>query len=119
MYNKANLLTTLVDEDAEGVEFDFAGEFMPEFEGEGKADPEYYQLWRNGEVFEHSGIMDLFSITTFEHQKLKVGAKLIKEVILPDGRSGQIVYHSFLPQVDYDDRAVFQRLTERIECRDI
>jgi hypothetical protein len=80
MYNKANLLTTLVDEDAEGVEFDFAGEFMPEFEGEGKADPEYYQLWRNGEVFEHSGIMDLFSTTTFEHQKLKVGQAADKPV---------------------------------------
>jgi signal transduction histidine kinase len=113
MYNKANLLTTLVDEDAEGVEFDFAGEFMPEFEGEGKADPEYYQLWRNGEVFERSDTMDLFSTTTFEHQKLKVGAKLIKEVTLPDGRSGQIVYYSFLPQVDSDDRADFQSLTER------
>lgn len=112
MYNKANLLTTLVDEDAEGVEFDFAGEFMPEFEGKGKVDPEYYQLWRNGEVFERSDTMDLFSTTTFEHQKLKIGAKFIKEVTLPDGRSGQILYYSFLPQVDSDDRVDFQRLAE-------
>ncbi|MFQ3250538.1 MAG: signal transduction histidine kinase [Glaciecola sp.] len=113
MYNKASLLTTLVDEDAEGVEFDFAGEFMPEFEGKGKADPEYYQLWRDGEVFERSDTMDLFSTTTFEHQKLKVGTKLIKEITLPDGRSGQILYYSFFPQVDSDDRADFQKLTER------
>ncbi|MGB3727602.1 MAG: HAMP domain-containing sensor histidine kinase [Glaciecola sp.] len=113
MYNKASLLTTLVDEDADGVEFDFAGEFMPEFEGKGKADPEYYQLWRDGEVFERSDTMDLFSTTTFEHQKLKVGTKLIKEITLPDGRSGQILYYSFFPQVDSDDRADFQKLTER------
>ncbi|MEQ3657836.1 MAG: ATP-binding protein [Glaciecola sp.] len=108
MYNKASLLTTLVDEDAESVEFDFAGEFMQEFEGKTNVDPEYYQLWRNGKVYERSGTMDLFAIQTFDYKKLKIGTKLIQEVTLPDGRDGLILYYSFLPQVDSDDREDFQ-----------
>lgn len=108
MYNKASLLTTLVDEDAESVEFDFAGEFMPEFEGKTNVDPEYYQLWRNGKVYERSDTMDLFATQTFDYKKLKIGTKLIQEVTLPDGRDGLILYYSFLPQVDSDDREDFQ-----------
>ena len=108
MYNKASLLTTLVHEDAQSVVFDFAGEFMPEFEG--KADPEYYQLWHSGEVFERSDTLDLFAVKSFEYQELKVGTKLVKGIILPDGRSGQILYYRFLPQVDSDDRQDFQAL---------
>lgn len=113
MYNKANMLTTLVDEDAESVEFDFAGEFMPEFEGEGKIDPEYYQLWRGGDVFERSDTLELFAVKSFEYQALKVGTKLVKDITLPDGRSGQILYYSFLPQVDSDDRVDFQALIDK------
>lgn len=106
MHNKANLLTTLVEENIEGIEFDFAGEFMPEFEG--KVDPEYYQLWRDGQVFERSDTLDLFTLNSFEYQKLALNSKLIKEITLPDGRSGQILYYSFLPQVDSADRKDFQ-----------
>lgn len=113
MYNKANLLTTLVDEDAESVEFDFAGEFMPEFEAEGKVDLEYYQLWRSGEVFERSDTLDLFTVKSLEYQSLMLGTKLVKDITLPDGRSGQIIYYSFLPQVDSDDRVDFEGLLNK------
>tara|TARA_R110000868_G_scaffold189537_2_gene432543 strand:- start:773 stop:2188 length:1416 start_codon:yes stop_codon:yes gene_type:complete len=106
MHNKANLLTTLVEENSEGVEFDFAGEFMPEFEGD--SDPEYYQLWRNGETFERSDTLDLFAIHSFPFQLLKLNTKLIKDITLPDGRSGLILYYSFIPQVDSGEREGFK-----------
>ena len=60
MINKVGLLETLVEEDENGIEFDFAGEFMPEFEG--KENPEYYQLWYRSEVFERSDTLELFEI---------------------------------------------------------
>ena len=106
MHNKANLLTSLVEEDIDDIEFDFAGEFMPEFEG--AIDPEYYQLWRNGKVFERSDTLDLFAINSLEYVELPLNTKLIKDIILPDGRQGQILYYSFMPQVDSDDRSDFQ-----------
>jgi signal transduction histidine kinase len=106
MTNKANLLTTLVEENRTGVEFDFAGEFMPEFEG--ASDPEYYQLWRNGAVFERSDTLSLFSINDFAYQDLKINSRVIKDIILPDGRSGQILYYRFLPQIESQDRDDFQ-----------
>jgi signal transduction histidine kinase len=111
MYNKASLLTTLVDEDAESIEFDFAGEFMPEFEGD--ADPEYYQLWRNGDVFERSDTLEIFAIKSLAYKKLEVGKQLIVEATLPDGRSGQVLYYSFLPQVDSDDREEYNQMITR------
>ena len=109
--NKINLLTTLVDEDSEGVEFDFAGEFMPEFEGAG--DLEYYQLWRNKKIFERSETLGLFSTTSFNYEELKIGKKISKDIILPDGRDGQIIYYKFLPQIDSDDRVDFQAYLEK------
>ncbi|WP_039995047.1 hypothetical protein, partial [Paraglaciecola chathamensis] len=103
--NKVNLLTTLVKEDLDGVEFDFAGEFMPEFEGE--SDPEYYQLWRETEIFEKSDTLSLFSINAFEYKNLDLGKRIVEELTLPDGRSGQIYYYSFLPQIKTEDRALY------------
>jgi len=111
MHNKARLLTALVDEDAQSVEFDFAGEFMPEFEGD--SDPEYYQLWRNGVVFERSYTLDIFASTSLMYKDLKVGKQLIVETILPDGRSGQVVYYRFLPQVTADDRDEYNEMIAR------
>ena len=105
MHNKANLLTTLVEEDVEGVEFDFAGEFMPEFEG--ISDPEYFQLWRNGEVFERSDTLDIFATKSLEYKDIGLGKQLVVESTLPDGRSGQVLYYSFLPQIDSDDRTEY------------
>ena len=41
--NKANYLKTLVEDDNNVVEFDFAGEFMSEYEAADAT--EFYQLW--------------------------------------------------------------------------
>ncbi len=111
MHNKANLLTTLVGEDAFGIEFDFAGEFMPEFEGE--TDPEYFQLWRNTEVFERSDTLNLFAIKSLEYKEVRVGKELIVDITLPDGRAGQVLYYSFLPQVDSDDRDEYNKMAAK------
>ncbi|GAC16876.1 sensor histidine kinase [Aliiglaciecola lipolytica] len=105
MRTKANLLSTLVEEDFETIEFDFAGEFMPEFEGE--TDPEYYQLWRDNKIFERSDTLDLFAMKSLPLVELKVGKELINDITLPDGRSGRIIYIHFMPQVDSDDRDVY------------
>lgn len=108
MYNKANLLTTLVDEDAQGIEFDFAGEFMPEFER--NAAPEYYQLWRDGETFERSDTLDIFATKSLDYKEVNVGEELTVDIILPDGRGGQVLYYRFLPQIDSDDREEYSAM---------
>ncbi len=108
MHNKAILLTTLVDEDAQSIEFDFAGEFMPEFEGE--ADPEYYQLWRGEETFERSDTLDIFAINSLPYQTVALGSELSIDITLPDGRDGRVLYYRFLPQVDSDDRQEYNAM---------
>jgi signal transduction histidine kinase len=100
MKTKAGLLTTLVSEDLKEVDFDFAGEFMPEFEG--KNDPEYYQLWRDNKVFERSDTLDLFELHDLPKLNVELHETIIKDITLPDGRSGKMLFIKFIPQVDSD-----------------
>ncbi len=102
MINKVGLLETLVEEDENEVEFDFAGEFMPEFEG--KNNPEYFQLWYNDRVFERSDTLNLFEIHDLPRLSVDINQFVIKDITLPDGRSGRMLYSKFLPQVDSDLR---------------
>lgn len=102
MINKVGLLETLVEEDEEGIEFDFAGEFMPEFEG--KENPEYYQLWYKKEVFERSDTLEYFEINDLPRLETKLNKYIFKNITLPDGRAGKMVFTKFIPQVDSDDR---------------
>ena len=60
VHDKIGLLETLVEEDTTGVEFEFAGEYYPEFTGTN--DPEYFQLWYDGETFEKSATLHMHSI---------------------------------------------------------
>jgi len=85
MKTKAGLLTTLISEDMQEVEFDFAGEFMPEFEG--LNDPEYYQLWRDNKVFERSDTLDLFELHDLPKLTVNLHETKIENITLPDGRS--------------------------------
>ncbi|TPV54358.1 sensor histidine kinase [Aestuariibacter sp. GS-14] len=105
MLEKVGMLETLVKEDAEGVEFDFAGEFMPEFEGTG--DPEYFQLWRNSEIFEKSDTLSLVSENSLLFVDLPLDTFHLEDYTLPDGRTGRIAYIRFIPQIDSDKRADF------------
>ncbi|WP_218354139.1 ATP-binding protein [Alteromonas lipotrueiana] len=108
MRTKAHLLTTLVKEDVHNIEFDFAGEFMPEFEGE--VDPEYYQLWLGKEVFERSDTLDIFATKSLPYKNATVGEELLIAAELPDGRDGKILYYRFFPQIDSDDRQEYNKL---------
>lgn len=102
MISKVGLLETLVEEDEEEVDFDFAGEFMPEFEG--FENPEYFQLWYNDEVFERSDTLDFFDVKDLPRFDVKLDSFIIQDLTLPDGRDGRMLFTKFLPQVDSDIR---------------
>jgi len=102
MISKVGLLETLVEEDEEGIEFDFAGEFMPEFEG--KDNPEYYQLWLNGDLFERSDTLEFFNVNDLPRLSVKLNDYKFEDIVLPDGRAGKMVFTKFLPQIDSEDR---------------
>lgn len=105
MINKASLLTTLISEDAEEIDFDFADEFMPEFSG--KKDPEYFQLWHKGKTFERSKTLDLFKVNELPIIDVPLHTSKIVNIVLPDGRSGRMIVIKFIPQVDSDIREEF------------
>ncbi len=105
MVNKSHFLISLVDEDIEAVDFDFADEFMPEFSG--KNDPEYFQLWHENKVFERSKTLDLFEVNTLPEVAVSLNESKINNIILPDGRSGRMITIKFMPQVDSDIREEF------------
>lgn len=105
MINKSGLLETLVSEEPDEIDFDFADEFMPEFSG--KNDPEYFQLWHDGKTFERSKTLDLFEIKALPKIDVALHQSSITDITLPDGRSGRMYYTKFLPQIDSDDREDF------------
>ena len=105
MINKSSLLITLVDQDVEEIDFDFADEFMPEFSGAN--DPEYFQLWLNNNIFERSKTLNLFAVNELPKVDVQQNKSNITDITLPDGRSGRMITTKFMPQVDSDIRAEF------------
>ena len=105
MTNKASLLITLISEDTEEIEFEFADEFMPEFSG--AIDPEYFQLWLNDDVFERSQTLELFQVNTLPKLNIPLNTSSITNITLPDGRSGKMYFATFKPQIDSDVREGF------------
>lgn len=105
MTNKASLLITLISEDTEEIEFEFADEFMPEFSG--AIDPEYFQLWLKDDVFERSKTLELFQIDTLPKLDIPLNSSSITNITLPDGRSGRMYFATFKPQIDSDIREEF------------
>lgn len=93
--SKARTLLTLVKLYPEGVEFDFADEFMPEFES--KINPEYFQIWKeDASVLEKSRSLnnDTLPLMTLEEQET-----LFLNSIIHDDREIRAIYISFLPQI--------------------
>ncbi len=105
MISKSGLLETLVKEDPDKVDFDFADEFMPEFSGIN--DPEYFQLWRNNKVFERSETLKLFDINELPKLDVALHKSSITNITLPDGRSGRMYFTKFNPQIDSEVREAF------------
>ncbi|MBC3767548.1 ATP-binding protein [Neptunicella marina] len=102
MINKIGLLQTLVNEDANGIEFEFSGEYMPEFEG--SVEPEYFQLWYDGEVFERSDTLAFHSQMDLPFKTTALHEIELQNLELPDGRLGRIAFITFTPQIDSKDR---------------
>jgi len=99
--SKAGMLMSLIDIDEEEIDFDFSGQFMPEFSG--STETEYFQIWSQSGVFARSESLHLFSQKNLPLEKIKLGEIKIINTELPDGRNGRVIYTRFIPPLDLDD----------------
>ncbi|WP_335988869.1 sensor histidine kinase [Pseudoalteromonas sp. CH_XMU1449-3] len=99
--SKAGMLMSLIDIDEEEIDFDFSGQFMPEFSG--STETEYFQIWSQSGVFARSESLHLFSQKNLPLEKIKLGETKIINTELPDGRNGRVIYTRFIPPLDLDD----------------
>ncbi len=106
---RASVLATLTKLWPEGVELDFADEFMPEFTNQD--DPAFFQLQtQEGRLIELSESFLFDGVP--EGATLDVAGPVSAEprlldTVLPDGRRGRLVVLDFVPQlaIDPDDEA--------------
>lgn len=103
--DKVGLLQTLVTEEADGVEFEFADEFLPEFQD--SENPEFFELWYQGRVFERSESIRQNQLPDLPLKQVQLNELVLEDTLLPDGRSGRIAYIKFVPQIDSEDRPEF------------
>lgn len=95
LHTKSGVLITLVKDYGNHVEFDFADEFLSEFERD--INPEYFQIWNgDGSVFErsrklHDNDLELFPINENKSQ--------FRNIVLVDGRRGRQIQTTFTPQI--------------------
>ena len=96
---KARALATLVCDDKQNLEVEFAGEYMPEFET--NVNPEYFQFrWRDGTSIERStrlGDRDL------PFDPGAAGRTLFDNLRLPDGRPGRWVQIFIAPRIEKEE----------------
>ncbi|PKI07295.1 sensor histidine kinase, partial [Shewanella sp. 11B5] len=102
--DKSNYLKTLVKVTPEGTEFDFAGEFMPEFGTSTKAS--FFQLWQGSSVFERSESLRNFEGVDLLKKDMPINSAFFADVVLPDGRDGRAMVSYFEPQVPKVDREI-------------
>lgn len=102
LHAKAGMLMTLATVEDQQVNFNFSSQFLPEFNG--NAEPEYFQLWLNDNIFKRSASLDLFATVTLPFTDIAVGKSTIIEATLPDGRAGRIIYTRFIPQVSIQEQ---------------
>ena len=96
---KSAVLTSLAQVNENGVEFDFSGEFMPEFSTTEK--PEYFQLWLNSSVaLEKSKTLKLLpSPVDLPVTDFRSTDEVFTDITLPDGRNGRMLSVNFYPQI--------------------
>ncbi|WP_351008631.1 ATP-binding protein [Shewanella sp. S1-58-MNA-CIBAN-0166] len=102
--DKSNYLKTLVKVTPEGTEFDFAGEFMPEFGISTKAS--FFQLWQGSSVFERSESLRNFEGVDLLKKDIPLNSAFFADVVLPDGRDGRAMVSYFEPQVPKTNRSM-------------
>lgn len=93
---KAQSLSTLLEQDEEGVDFDFAPETMPEFAAGPAA--EYFQLWLEG--WPHSQGAPALGAHGLPRFATRASTPRYRNLILPDGRAGRAVQLDFLARLD-------------------
>lgn len=90
---KARLLVTLTTQANGKITFDFADEFMPEFEA--PQHPEYFQLWMaDGALIERSHSLGDGALPRLDPAE---GVPDFSQIALPDGRKGRLVTVKFRP----------------------
>lgn len=106
LHAKAKTLITLTKDLDDGVDFDFAEEFMPEY---GLSDSaEYFELWTHGEgVFERS---DSLLDNDLPYLGLEQQGYVFQDLALIDGRQGRMIQIVFLPQIPEDEDRTPERL---------
>lgn len=115
---KAQSLSTLLEQDEEGVDFDFAPETMPEFAAGPAA--EYFQLWLAG----WSRARRAAALGTNDLPRFADRAALprYRNLVLPDGRAGRAVQLDFLAHLDpkehLDPTRVKRPLASLVTARD-
>ncbi|WP_243638406.1 hypothetical protein [Shewanella frigidimarina] len=77
--DKSNYLKTLVKVTPEGTEFDFAGEFMPEFGTSTKAS--FFQLWQGSSVFERSESLRNFEGVDLLKKDMPINSAFFADVV--------------------------------------
>lgn len=104
LLTKAQVLATLTKDEITKVEFDFADEFMPEFEAD--ESPEYFELWqhdiglleRSNSVNKHARNISISDLL-FTHITLDNLTYGYADLQLPDGRDGRMIQVVFYPQI--------------------
>jgi hypothetical protein len=106
--DKGHALMTLLEEDEEGVEFEFADEFMPEY-GSSQAS-EYFQLWyANGELLERSRSLLGQDLTL---PALDSKNEVIADVELWDGRVVRQLTRVISPQLEPELRTTTRQTSD-------
>ncbi len=115
LFTKVELLQTLNSIDDEGLEFEFADEFMKEFSRE--ISPEYFQIWINGDqVFERSQSLNENDLPRSKSVlKAPLDKKIVSNIRLPDKRNGRIVYVTFHPQLEDDADEFHPQLEDDVD----
>lgn len=94
--SKTRVFATLICTEGEGMEVEFAGEYMPEFEA--PVNPEYFQFRQvNGALIERS---DSLGNQDLPFESGKISKTVFGNLPLPDGRAGRFVQISVIPRIE-------------------
>lgn len=108
LLDKTKLLVTLVEyDDEDGLEFDFADEFMPEF---GLADnPMYFHLWlENGQSFERSNSLKGNDLSVIKQENYGHLVYTLSTTII-GGTALRVIQMRFKPQISTESRSKLTR----------
>lgn len=115
---KAQSLSALLEQDEDGVDFDFAPETMPEFSAGPTA--EYFELWLEGRPRRlRAAALGADELPRFRE---RIVHPRYRDLILPDGRVGRAVQLDFLPRLDpkekLDPALIKRPLASLVTARD-